>query len=105
MNPLRTAVLLGGILIAVSTTLVLVMSSSGRDGLIARTLAAAPLSDAEIQSRLEVQGFSNVQNVQHNGNRVIVTATKDGQTGQLAVNPTTGNVIRDTDGDDGDDDD
>ncbi len=104
MNPLRIAVVVGGILIAGATALALVMSSS-RDGLIARTFAAVPLSDVEIQTRLEAQGFSNVQNIQHSGNRVIVTATKDGQTGQLAVNPATGNVIRDTDGDDGDDDD
>jgi hypothetical protein len=68
-----------------------------------RTVAATHLSDAEIQGRLQAQGFSNLQDLQHSGDRVIMTATKDGQTGQLAVNPNTGKVIRDSDGDDDDD--
>jgi hypothetical protein len=104
MNPLRIAFVVGALLIAGSTAL-LMMTFPGTGGLVARTFAATPLPDAEIQSRLESQGFSNIQGVQHNGNRVIVMATKDGKTGQLAVDPVTGNVIQDSDGDDNDDDD
>ena len=104
MNPWRIAFVIGGLLIAGATGIITV-TSLGSGQFIVRTFAAVPLSDAEIQSRLQVQGYSNLQNLQHEGNRVIVTATKDGQTGQLAVSPTTGQVIRDGDGDDKDDDD
>jgi hypothetical protein len=105
MNPSRIALIVGGLLIAGATGIVTAMSFGGGQ-FVARTFAAAvPLPDAEIQSRLQAQGFSNLQNLQHKGNRVIVTATKDGQTAQVAVSPTTGEVIRDGDGDDNDNDD
>ena len=102
MNPLRTALIAFGLLVAASTAIVLALDANG---LIAQTFAAVPLPDSEIQSRLQAQGFSNVQNLQHDGSRVIVTATKDGLTGQLAVDPSSGKVIRDSDGDDNDNDD
>ena len=104
MNRLKTAWIVGGLLMVALTSLVTAISP-GSDGWIARTSAAVPLSDSELQSRLEFQGYSNIQNVQHNGDRVVVTATKNGQTGELAVSPTTGKVMRDSDGDDNDDDD
>jgi hypothetical protein len=72
-------------------------------GPIANAFAATPLSDAELQTRLQEQGYTNILNLQHDGKRVRVTASKDGQTAQLVVNPTTGEVRRGSDADDDDD--
>ncbi len=98
----RNALLVGGVLgLALVGFIGADVSSGG--GVIARAFAATTLSDAELQSRLQTQGFSNVQNLRHEGRRVFVTATKDGQTGQIAVNPTTGQIAHGNDGDDDDD--
>jgi hypothetical protein len=83
----------------------LAVDSSNNNGMIANVFAATPLSDAELQTRLQQQGYSDIQNLQHDGKRVSVTATKDGQTAQLVVNPTTGQIRRGSDVDDDDDDD
>jgi len=69
-------------------------------GLVASTFAAVPLSDAELQNRLQSQGFSNVLNIQREGNRAVLTATKDGQTAQITVDSRTGKVKSDNDDDD-----
>jgi hypothetical protein len=77
---------------------------SSNNGVIANVFAATPLSDAELQTRLQQQGYTDIQNLRRDGKRVTATATKDGQTAQLAVNPTTGQVRRGADADDDDDD-
>jgi hypothetical protein len=70
--------------------------------LIARTFAAVPLSDAELQDRLRIQGFSNVQNIRREGNRAVLMATKDGQEAQITVDSRTGQIAHGN-GDDDDD--
>jgi hypothetical protein len=101
MNRARTALIAATLTAGAAASLVVAISPDA-NRLIGRTFAATPLSDDEIQSRLQAQGFSNVQNLQQDGNRVIVTATRNGLTGQHAVNPATGKVIRDNDDDDDD---
>lgn len=58
------------------------------------------LSDAQITQEVESQGYSNVQIKERDEDHIDVTATKDGQTMELAVNPQTGQVQPDTDNDD-----
>src|SRR5258708_25832736 len=76
MNRGRTALIAAGLIVVAATSLVVVISSD-TNGLVARTFAATQLSDAEIQGRLQSQGFSNIQNLQHDRNRVIVQATRN----------------------------
>jgi hypothetical protein len=70
------------------------------EGFIARALAASQLSDAELQSKLQEQGYTNVQILRRDKNRAVATAMKNGQTMQLAVNGATGRVGADDDDDD-----
>jgi hypothetical protein len=94
MNPIRSrpvatalfAIAIGGFSLGV-------LWPAGK-ALVAQVVAAPQLSDSELQGRLQAQGFSNLQNLRHEGNRVIVTATRDGQTGQLTVDPRTGQPIQ-----------
>lgn len=70
-------------------------------GVIAQALAVPLLSDVDVQSRLQAQGYTNIQNLKHDGNLVTATASKDGQTTQLIVDGATGQVgLSDDDGDD-----
>jgi hypothetical protein len=75
---------------------------ASKDGRISRAFAATRLSDSELQSKLQEQGYTNVQILRHEGNRVTATATKNGQNVQLTANGETGLV--DVPDDDGDDD-
>ena len=55
-------------------------SISTNKGAIARAFAVPLLSDVDLQSRLQAQGYTNIQNLKHDGNLVTATASKDGQT-------------------------
>jgi hypothetical protein len=61
---------------------------------------ATPVSDAEIRQILEAEGYANVQIKERDNKRVEVTATKDGRTSKLSINPQTGEVQSDSDDDD-----
>ncbi len=84
---------------AVGGTLVLT-GVVDKDALIQRAFAAVQLSDAELQGKLQAQGYTNVQILQHEGNRTLVSATKDGDAVQLSLNASTGRVAGDDDDDD-----
>lgn len=103
MKGLRARLAGAGLLLFVPAA-VAVLVLPGATAIISRTFAGTPLPDREIQSRLQAQGYSNIQNLQHEGNRVVVTATKEGLTGQFAVDPTTGKVMHGFGGQDNDDD-
>lgn len=60
---------------------------------------ASAMSDAQIKQKLESEGYSNVQIKEHDKNHVDVTATKNGKSEKLAVNPQTGQSTADTDED------
>lgn len=97
--------LAGAWLLLFAPAAVAVLIMPGATSIISRTFAGVPLSDAEIQNRLQAEGYSNIHNLQHVGDRVIVTATKDGLTDQFAVDPVTGKATRSITGQDTDDDD
>jgi hypothetical protein len=103
MKPLRPAIVAAALLaLAIAGFSLGVLWPSGT-ALVSGLFAATPLSDAELQRRLQAQGFSDLQNFRHEGNRVIVTATRNGETDQLVVDPSTGQPIRGS-GDADDDD-
>lgn len=58
------------------------------------------MTDAQIQQKLQSQGYTNVQVTKHEKGHVDVTATKNGKAEKLAVNPQTGAPTPDTDDDD-----
>jgi hypothetical protein len=63
-------------------------------------MAQTPMTDAQIQQKLQSEGYSNVKITEHAKSHIDVTATKDGKTEKLAVNRTTGAVTQDNDKDD-----
>jgi hypothetical protein len=67
--------------------------------LLTSTAALAQLSDVDIKAAVEAKGYTNVKITDHDKDHVDVTATKDGKTVKLAVDPQTGQVRPDTDKD------
>ncbi|HEY4042072.1 MAG TPA: PepSY domain-containing protein [Rhodopila sp.] len=61
--------------------------------------AQTPMTDAQIQQKLQSEGYSNVKITEHAKSHIDVTATKDGKTEKLAVNKSTGAVAEDDDKD------
>lgn len=61
--------------------------------------AQTPMTDAQIQQKLQSEGYSNVKITEHAKSHIDVTATKDGKTEKLAVNRSTGAVAEDDDKD------
>jgi hypothetical protein len=66
--------------------------------------AAQQLSDAELQQKLQSQGYSDIRDIRHNGNRVRLTALQNGQRVQLTVDARTGQPVGEGTDDDDDDD-
>jgi len=96
-------VLTAAALFGTAASVLVISDSSTSRSAIAQAFAAPQLSDVELQSRLQAQGYTNVQSLKHDGgNLVTVTASKDGQTAQLIVDGATGQVGL-SDDDDGDD--
>ncbi len=60
---------------------------------------ASAMSDAQIKQKLESEGYTNVTIRKHDKDHVDVTATKNGKTQKLAVNPQTGQAGPETDED------
>jgi len=57
------------------------------------------MTDTQIVQQLEKQGYSNVKVTDHDRGHVDVMAMKGGQQQKLAVNPSTGQAMPDTDKD------
>lgn len=57
------------------------------------------MSDAQIQQNLHAQGYTNIKIGDHDKGHVDVTATKNGRSEKLAVDPQTGAMKADTDQD------
>jgi hypothetical protein len=69
---------------------------------VIRTVQAAPMTDTQIQQKLESEGYTNVQITGHEKTQIDATATKNGATQKLSVDAQTGNVAAGTDTDDDD---
>jgi predicted aspartyl protease len=86
---------------------VLLLSSSGAalaagdQGAAGSPTAAQTMEkvDAQIKQKLESEGYTNVQITGRDKGHIDVTATKNGKTEKLAVNPETGVASPDTDRD------
>jgi hypothetical protein len=61
--------------------------------------AGDKMTDAQIQQKLQSEGYTNVQITEHAKDHVDVKATKNGKTEKLAVNRETGTVKPDDDND------
>jgi hypothetical protein len=60
---------------------------------------ATGMTDAQVQQKLQSEGYTNVQVTNHDKSHIDVTATKNGKTEKLAVNPQTGAAMPDEDKD------
>ncbi len=89
------------VLLAGSLGVALAAENGTRAGSI-MTVQTTPMTDAQIQQKLQSGGYSNVQITGHDKNQIDVTATKDGATQKLTVNSQTGASTADTDKDDDD---
>lgn len=64
------------------------------------TVQATAMTDAQVQQKLQSEGYTNIQVTKHEGDHIDVKATKNGKAEKLAVNPQTGAVMPETDRDD-----
>lgn len=71
-------------------------------GPTSQSLAAGSMSDVQIKQKLEAEGYGNVVIKEHEKDHVDVTASKNGRSQRLAVNPRTGQIVPDTDKDNDD---
>jgi hypothetical protein len=99
MTPVRVA-LTAGALVSVTAAAIVAVNLPSIQSLISDAVAATQLSDAELKSQLQAEGYTNLQEIQHKGDRVYVMATKDGQTRQLVVDAVTGKQVSEDDDDD-----
>ena len=67
---------------------------------LATTVQATAMTDAQIQRRLQANGYTNVQVTDHDKDHIDVRATNDGKTEKLGINSQTGAAMPDTDDDD-----
>ena len=89
---------LGVLLIASSSGLALATSGTPAPG-STTTVQATPMTDAQIQQKLQSEGYTNVQVTKHDKGHIDVTAMKNGKAEKLAVNPQTGALTSDSDDD------
>jgi hypothetical protein len=69
------------------------------------TVAAQELTAAQVKTRLEAAGFTNVQNIRREGDHFDAKATnKDGKQMSLDIDAKTGAVSQEKEGKDDDDD-
>jgi hypothetical protein len=64
------------------------------------TVQATTMTDAQIQQKLQAEGCTNIEIKKQDKGHVDVTASKNGKTEKLAVNPQTGTLPQETDNDD-----
>lgn len=76
-----------------------VLLLAGSSGLAFAADGGQGMTDAQIQQKLQAQGYTNVQIGDHDRGHIDVTATKNDTAEKLAVNPQTGAVMPDTDKD------
>lgn len=58
------------------------------------------MTDAQIQQKLQSEGYTNVQVTKHDKDHIDVRAMRNGKAEKLAVNPQTGAAMPDADRDD-----
>ena len=63
------------------------------------TVQATTMTDAQIQQKLQADGYTNVQVTKHDKGDIDVMATKNGKAEKLTVNPQSGALMQDTDKD------
>lgn len=63
---------------------------------------AQDMTDAQIQQKLQADGYTNIGTLKREKGHIDATATKNGQTVKLAIDPKTGAAMPDTDKDDDD---
>jgi peptidase YpeB-like protein len=61
--------------------------------------AQTPMTEAQIRQKLEAEGYSNIKVTEHAKSHIDVTASKNGKTEKLAVDPRTGTAKPDEDED------
>ncbi len=91
--------MIGMILLAGSLGMAIAAETASQPGSV-MTVQATPMTDAQIQQKLQSEGYSNLQITGHENNKIELTATKDGATQKLAVNPQTGASMEDKEDDD-----
>lgn len=94
---------LGILLLAGSSGLAFAAGTTST-AIVATTVQATSMTDAQVQQKLQAEGYTNVQVTKHERTHIDVMATKNGKAEKLAVNPQTGTLMQDTDKDDNDND-
>jgi predicted aspartyl protease len=89
---------LGVLLMAGSPGLALAAGGTATAG-SATTVQATMMTDAQVQQKLQSEGYTNVQVTKHDKGHIDVMATKNGKAEKLAVNPQTGAVMPDAEND------
>ncbi len=84
---------LGVILLASSPGLAFAAGDAATAG--SATTKQGMMTDAQIQQKLQSEGYTNVQVTKHDKGHVDVMATKNGKAEKLAVNPQTGAMMPD----------
>ena len=95
--------MLGAILLAGSPGLALAAGGAAAAGSATTgqgMTGQGTMTDAQIQQKLQSEGYTNVQITEHDKGHIDVMATKNGKAEKLAANPQTGAVMPDTDKDD-----
>ena len=89
---------LGLILLTGSSGLALAAGSTATAGLVT-TVQSATMTDAQIQQKLQSEGYTDVRITEHDGGHINVLATRNGKAEKLVVNPQTGAAMPDNDDD------
>jgi predicted aspartyl protease len=96
MRPSTAA--LGLILLTGSSGLALAAASTATAGLVT-TVQSATMTDAQIQQKLQSEGYTDVRITEHDSGHINVLATRNGKAEKLVVNPQTGAAMPDNDDD------
>jgi predicted aspartyl protease len=89
---------LGLILLIGSSGLVLAAGSTATAGLVT-TVQSATMTDAQIQQKLQSEGYTDVRITEHDSGHINVLVTRNGKAEKLVVNPQTGAAMPDNDDD------
>jgi preprotein translocase subunit SecF len=89
---------LGLILLIGSSGLVLAAGSTATAGLVT-TVQSATMTDAQIQQKLQSEGYTDVRITEHDSGHINVLATRNRKAEKLVVNPQTGAAMPDNDDD------
>ena len=78
----------------------LAIAAGGTPSAGSATTGQGMVTDAQIQQKLQSEGYTNVQVTKHDEGYIDVMATKNGKAERLAVNPQTAAVMPETGNDD-----